>query len=150
MKKVILLSKIHGLGNLGDEVKVKPGFARNFLLPQRKAVSATSANIEIFEKRRAEYESKETELLSAAQVRAEKIAALATLTISSKAADEGKLYGSIGIFDIVNAMVKAGVEVSKSEVRLPAGPIRQIGEYPIDFYLHGDVVSRINLVIVAE
>lgn len=150
MKKVILLSKIHGLGNLGDEVKVKPGFARNFLLPQGKAVSATAANIEIFEKRRAEYEKKEAELLSAAKARAEKITALAAVSISAKAADEGKLYGSIGIYDIVHAITKAGVEVSKSEVRLPAGPIRQIGEYPIDILLHGDVVTRINLVIVAE
>lgn len=150
MKKVVLLAKVHGLGSLGDEVKVKPGYARNYLLPEGKAVSATAANLAVFQERRAELEKKEAEFLKVAQKRAEKIIALATLSIPAKAADEGKLYGSIGVYDIAHALTAAGVEISKSEVRLPTGPIRQTGEYHVELFLHSDVVTPIKIVIIPE
>ena len=117
--QVILLDKIANLGSLGEQVVVKSGFARNFLFPQGKAVPATKANIETFDARRAELEAKIAEQLVAAQARAEKLEALAEVTLVSKAGDEGKLFGSIGTRDIADAISAVGVEVAKSEVRLP-------------------------------
>lgn len=147
--QVILLDKIANLGGLGDQVVVKSGFARNFLFPQGKAVPATKANIETFEARRADLEAKIAEDLAAAQARADKLEALAEVTLVSKAGDEGKLFGSIGTRDIADAVTAAGVEVEKSEVRLPEGPLRNVGEYDIVLHLHTDVEATVKLVVVA-
>ena len=147
--QVILLDKIANLGNLGDQVAVKSGFARNFLFPKGKAVPATKANIETFEARRAELEAKIAEELTAAQARAEKLEALAEVTLVSKAGDEGKLFGSIGTRDIADAITAAGVEVAKSEVRLPEGALRNTGEFEISVQLHSEVFATVNLQVVA-
>ena len=122
--QVILLDKIVHLGNVGEQVNVKSGFARNFLIPQGKAVMATKANIEYFETRRAELEAKAAAALAEAQARAAQLSALESVTIASKAGDEGRLFGSITTRDVAEAVVKAGVEIVKSEVRMPPGPIR--------------------------
>ncbi|OOF67004.1 50S ribosomal protein L9 [Rodentibacter sp. Ppn85] len=148
--QVILLDKIAHLGNVGDQVDVKSGFARNFLIPQGKAVMATKANIEHFEARRAELEEKAAKSLAAAIDRAERLEALEKVTISSKAGDEGRLFGSITTRDVAEAVTSAGVEVAKSEVRLPNGPIRTLGEHDVRFQLHGEVFASLNIVIVAE
>ncbi len=147
---IILLDKIANLGGLGDKVSVKPGYARNFLIPTGKAVPATKSNIELFEQRRAELEAKLADTLSAAQARAEQLAALEEVVIASKAGDEGKLFGSIGTRDIADAVTAAGVEVSKADVRLPEGVIRNTGEYEITLHLHTDVDAVVKLSVVAE
>ncbi len=147
---IILLDKIANLGGLGDKVSVKPGYARNFLIPTGKAVPATKSNIELFEQRRAELEAKLADALSAAQARAEQLAALEEVVIASKAGDEGKLFGSIGTRDIADAVTAAGVEVSKADVRLPEGVIRNTGEYEITLHLHTDVDAVVKLSVVAE
>ncbi|QGX39348.1 50S ribosomal protein L9 [Permianibacter aggregans] len=147
--QVILLEKIRRLGNLGDTVDVRSGYGRNFLIPQGKAVSATAANKAHFEARRAELEKKQAEVLAAAQARAAKLADL-TVSIAAKAGDEGKLFGSVGTRDIAEAVSKAGVEVEKSEVRLPTGPLRMMGEYEIELGLHSEVTATVKVVIVAE
>ncbi|MBT0586917.1 50S ribosomal protein L9 [Alteromonas oceanisediminis] len=147
---IILLDKIANLGGLGDKVSVKSGYARNFLFPQGKAVPATKANVEKFEQRRAELEAKIADQLSAAQARAEKIEALGEVTIAAPAGDEGKLFGSIGTRDIADAITAAGVEVTKAEVKLPTGTLRETGEFEIDLQLHSDVMTSIKLVIIAE
>lgn len=147
--EIILLDKIANLGGLGDQVSVKSGYARNFLFPQGKAVPATEANIKVFEERRAELEAKIAADLAAAEERAEKINALEAIVISSKAGDEGKLFGSIGTKDIADAVTAAGVEVQKSEVLLPNGTLREIGEYDIELHLHADVFASIKLQVVA-
>ncbi|WP_371188001.1 50S ribosomal protein L9 [Thalassotalea maritima] len=148
--QVILLDKIAKLGGLGDQVEVKAGYARNFLLPQGKAVIASKANVEHFEARRAELEAKLAEVLASAEARAAKLAELAEVTIASKAGDEGKLFGSIGTNDIAVALTEAGVEVAKSEVRLPLGTIRETGEYEIVIHLHADVDATVKVVVIAE
>ncbi len=148
--EVILLDKIAKLGGLGDKVSVKSGYARNYLLPQGKAVFASQANVEHFEARRAEIEAKLATSLSAAQARAEKVTELAEVTIASKAGDEGKLFGSIGTRDIADAITEAGVEIAKSEVRLPLGAIRETGEFEIAIHLHTDVDTSIKVVVIAE
>ncbi|WP_044470441.1 50S ribosomal protein L9 [Mannheimia massilioguelmaensis] len=148
--QVILLDKIVHLGNVGEQVNVKSGFARNFLIPQGKAVMATKANIEHFEARRAEIEAKVAAELAAAQARAAQIAALETVTIASKAGDEGRLFGSITTREIAEAIKAAGVEVAKSEVRLSTGPIRTLGEHEVKFQLHGEVFTSLNVNVVAE
>ncbi|STO55461.1 50S ribosomal protein L9 [Canicola haemoglobinophilus] len=148
--QVILLDKIAHLGNVGDQVDVKAGFARNFLIPQGKAVMATKANVEYFESRRAELEAKAAEVLAVAQARAAKLAELATVTITSKAGDEGRLFGSITARDVAEAVTAAGVEIAKSEVRLSTGPLRTTGEHDVRFQLHGEVFVTLNVVIVAE
>lgn len=148
--QVILLDKIAHLGNVGDQVDVKAGFARNFLIPQGKAVMATKANVEYFESRRAELEAKAAEVLATAQARAAKLAELATVTITSKAGDEGRLFGSITARDVAEAVTAAGVEIAKSEVRLSTGPLRTTGEHDVRFQLHGEVFVTLNVVIVAE
>jgi large subunit ribosomal protein L9 len=147
--EVILLEKVANLGSLGDKVKVKAGYGRNFLLPYGKAVPATADNLKAFEERRAELEKAAAEKLAAAQSRAEALNG-ASITITSKAGEEGKLFGSIGVRDIADAITAAGTEVEKSEVRLPEGPLRVVGEYEIELQLHSDVSASINLAVVAE
>jgi len=148
--QVILLDKIAHLGKVGDQVNVKSGFARNYLIPQGKAVMATKTNIEHFEARRAELEEKAAQALAAAVDRAARLEALGSVTIASKAGDEGRLFGSIGTRDIADAITAKGVEVAKSEVRLPNGLIRTLGEHEVTFQFHGEVFSHLNVVIVAE
>jgi large subunit ribosomal protein L9 len=147
---IILLDKIANLGGLGDKVAVKAGYARNFLFPQGKAVPATADNIAHFEAKRAEFEAKLAEGLAVAEARAAKIAEVATVTIATKAGDEGKLFGSIGTRDIADAVTEAGVEVTKAEVRLPLGTIREVGEFEIDLQLHSDVKATIKLEVIPE
>ncbi|HSG59953.1 MAG TPA: 50S ribosomal protein L9 [Pseudomonadales bacterium] len=147
--EVILLEKVGKLGGLGDKVKVNAGYGRNYLLPFGKAVPATEANIADFEARRAELEKASAEALAAAKARGEKLQGL-EVTITSKAGDEGKLFGSIGTRDIAEAIVAAGVEANKSEVRLPNGALREVGQYEIDVQLHSEVTAVINLTIAAE
>ncbi|RUO72385.1 50S ribosomal protein L9 [Pseudidiomarina sediminum] len=147
--EIILLDKIANLGSLGDQVSVKSGYARNFLFPNGKAVPATEANIKVFEERRAELEAKIAADLAAAEERAEKVNALEAIVVSSKAGDEGKLFGSIGTRDIADAVTAAGVEVQKSEVLLPNGTLREVGEYDIELHLHADVFANIKLQVVA-
>ncbi|MFC3121364.1 50S ribosomal protein L9 [Agaribacter flavus] len=147
---IILLDKIANLGGLGDQVAVKAGYARNFLFPQGKAVPATKDNVEKFEQRRAELEAKIAEALGAAEARAEKLAALEAVTIAAPAGDEGKLFGSVGTRDIAEAITAAGVEVTKAEVKLPTGTLRETGEYDIDVQVHSDVMATVKLVIIAE
>jgi large subunit ribosomal protein L9 len=147
--EIILLEKIAGLGNLGDKVAVRPGYGRNYLIPQGKAVAATAEKLAEFEKRRAELEKKAAEDLAAAQARAEAIAKLA-VKITQKAGAEGRLYGSVGTKDIADAVTAAGVTLQKYEVRLPSGPIRQAGDYEISVQLHSDVVATVALSIIPE
>lgn len=146
---VILLEKVGKLGNIGDQVAVKAGFGRNFLIPQGKAVAATATNVEAFEARRSELEAAAAEKLSGAQARAEKLAEL-SVTIEANAGDEGKLFGSIGARDIADAISAAGVEVAKAEVCLPEGPLREIGEFDIDIQVHADVMQPVKLSVIAE
>jgi len=147
---IILLDKVANLGGLGDQVSVKSGYARNFLFPQGKAVPATKLNVEKFEARRAELEAKIAEVLSAAQARADQLTALEAVSISSPAGDEGKLFGSVGTRDIADAVSAAGVAVTKAEVKLPTGTLRDLGEYEIDVQLHAEVTATVKVVIVAE
>jgi len=147
--EIILLDKIANLGSLGDKVAVKSGYARNFLFPQGKAVPATEANIKVFEERRAELEAKIAEDLAAAEKRAEQVNALEPVVIASKAGDEGKLFGSIGTRDIADAVTAAGVDVQKSEVLLPNGTLRDVGEYDIELHLHADVFATVKLKVIA-
>ncbi|WP_417763715.1 50S ribosomal protein L9 [Shewanella sp.] len=147
---VILLDKIANLGNLGDQVSVKAGYARNYLLPQGKAVVANAENVKVFEARRAELEAKVAAELAAANERAEKISALEAVVIASKAGDEGKLFGSVGTRDIADAVTAAGVELAKSEVRLPLGALRTTGDFEVEVQLHGEVNAVVKVTIVAE
>ncbi|TKI08566.1 50S ribosomal protein L9 [Martelella alba] len=148
--QVILLDKVANLGGLGEQVNVKAGYARNFLVPQGMAVPATKKNIEYFEVRRAELEAKLAEVQSVAQARADKINALVSVTIASKAGDEGKLFGSIGTRDIADAITAAGVDVAKSEVRLPNGVLRTVGDHDISIQVHGEIFAHLNVIVVAE
>jgi len=148
--QIILLDKVANLGSLGDQVNVKAGYARNFLIPQGKAVPATKKNIEFFQARRAELEAKLADVLKAAEERAAEINALVKVTITSKAGDEGRLFGSIGTRDIADAVKARGVNVSKSEVRLPNGVLRTAGEHEVSFQVHGEVFAKIILEIVPE
>ena len=148
--EVILLDKIAKLGGLGDKVTVKSGFARNYLLPQGKAVFASAANVEHFEARRAELEAKLADALKAAEAKAAKIVELAEVTIASSAGEEGKLFGSIGTRDIADAITEAGVEVTKAQVRMPLGTIRETGEFDIVIHLHNDVDTSIKVNVIAE
>lgn len=145
---VILLEKIANLGSLGDKVVVSAGYARNFLLPFGKATPATAANLEAFEARRAELERIADEKKVEAQDRAAKLEGL-TVTLSAIAGEEGKLFGSIGTRDIADAVTAAGVDIEKSEVRLPEGPLRNVGEFDVALHLYTDVEATVKLVIVA-
>ena len=147
--QIILLEKIANLGSLGDTVTVRPGYARNFLFPQGKAVPATKTNVEQFEARRAELEAQAASKLSDAESRKEKIEET-ELSVAVKAGDEGKLFGSLGNRDIADLATAAGIELAKSEVRLPEGPIRQVGEYEIAVQLHAEVEAALKLHVVAE
>lgn len=146
---VILLERVGKLGNLGDKVNVKAGFGRNYLIPFGKAVPATKENVAAYEAKRAELEKAAAEKLQAATARAEKLKEL-VVNIAANAGEEGKLFGSIGTKDIADAICATGVEVSKSEIRLPNGVIRETGEFSIAIQLHTDVSEAISLVVVAE
>ena len=146
---VILLERVNNLGDLGDEVSVKAGFARNFLLPKKKAVQANDTNRAVFEERRKELEDAANEKLAAAKSRAEALNQF-LLTIQVKAGEEDRLFGSVGTQDIADALVSKGLEVERSEVRLPDGAIRVLGEYEVDIQLHSDVTATIHLHVVAE
>ena len=147
---VILLEKTRNLGNLGDKVKVRSGYGRNFLIPQGKAVPATESNIKHFQERRAELEKQANEKLAAAQARAEKLTEIAAVTVPAKAGDEGKLFGSVGTRDIADAVIAAGLEVAKAEVLMPNGLIRAVGDYEITLQLHSDVAATIKVSVVPE
>ena len=147
--EVILLQKVANLGNIGERVKVRSGFGRNFLLPQGKATLATPENIARFEARRAELERLAREHLSSAGERAEAMKDF-KLTIHAKAGTEGKLFGSIGTSDIAEAATRAGFNVERSEVRLPHGPLRMVGEHSVNLHLHADVDVPVQVTIVAE
>lgn len=148
--QVILLDKVTNLGGLGDQVNVKAGYARNFLVPQGKAVPATRKNVEYFEARRAELEAKLADVQAEAEARAAKINELGSVTIVSKAGDEGKLFGSIGSRDIADAITAAGVNLAKNEVRLPNGVLRTTGDHDVSIQVHSDVFATLNVVIVPE
>ena len=146
--EVILLEKVANLADLGDKVNVKSGYGRNFLLPQRKATAATAANVAAFEARRAELVKAAAEKRAEAEARASELSEL-EVTITANTGDEGKLFGSIGTHDIADALTASGVEVNRSEVRLPYGTIRQTGEYDVTVHLHTDVEATVKLIVVA-
>lgn len=146
---VILLEKVKNLGDLGDTVKVKPGYGRNFLLPQGKALPATDNNRKVFEARKAELMAKANDSINAAKGRAEKLAGK-SVTVKALAADEGKLYGSIGPGDIARAAQAAGLDLKKSEIEMPSGPIRQVGTVEITARLHTEVAVTLSVVVVEE
>ena len=145
--EVILLEKVGGLGNLGDKVRVKSGYGRNYLIPYGKAASATEKNLKQFEARRAEVEKAAADRRADADARAAKLEGL-KLTIAANAGEEGKLFGSVGTRDVVDAVTKTGISVTKSEVRMPNGVIRTTGEFPIELQLHGDVTCTITVTVV--
>jgi large subunit ribosomal protein L9 len=147
--EVILLEKIENLGVMGDKVNVKPGYGRNYLIPKGKAAPATEANIAAFEARRADLEKAAAETLAAAEARRDRLVDM-NITITAKAGDEGKLFGSIGTADIADAINATGVMVERHEVRLPTGAFRQVGEYDVELHLHSDVNTTIKLTIAAE
>ena len=148
--EVILLENISKLGKLGQTVDVKAGFGRNFLIPQGKAVRATTANTAAFEARRAELEAAAAGLLGAAQLRADAINALGLISITANAGEEGKLFGSVGTRDIAEAIVALGCEVDKSEVRLPSGALRELGQYEVAIQVHGDVTALVAIAVIQE
>jgi len=148
--EVILLENIGNLGGLGEKVDVKSGYGRNFLIPQGKAVPATRDNIAEFEVRRAELEAAAAATLAAAEKRAEALNALAPISIGANAGEEGKLFGSVGTRDIAEALTAAGCEVDKSEVRLPAGALRELGEFEVDVQVHGDVTATVVIAVIPE
>ncbi|MBU2965054.1 50S ribosomal protein L9 [Amphritea sp. 2_MG-2023] len=147
--EVILLEKIGKLGSLGDKVTVKRGYGRNYLLPFGKAVPATAANLETFEARRAELESAANEKLNSAQTRADQLNEI-ELSIVAKAGEEGKLFGSIGTSDIADAISASGIEVAKSEVRLPEGALRTTGEFEVSIQLHPEITAIVGIIVVGE
>lgn len=147
--EVILLDKVENLGGIGDRVKVRSGYARNFLLPQGKATAATAENIAAFEARRADIEKKAAEELAAAKARAATLEGL-ELTITAKSGDEGKLFGSVGTVDIAEACAARGIQVERAEVRMPEGPIRSTGEVDVSVHLHSDVDVTIKVIVVGE
>lgn len=148
--EVILLEKMRNLGALGEKVRVKAGYARNFLIPEGKAVYATKDNIAKFEARRAELEKLAAEKNAKALERQKAFSALSTVVVAAKAGDEGKLFGSVGTRDIADAITKAGVAVEKREVRLPEGVLRMTGEYEITIELESDITATVKLSIVGE
>jgi large subunit ribosomal protein L9 len=147
--QVILMEKVVNLGNLGDVVKVKDGFARNYLIPQGKARRATEANLKEFENRRAELEKKANEALTSAQERAAKLEGQ-KIEVAQKAGPDGRLFGSVTNSDIAEALSRTGIEVKKSEIRMPAGALKHIGEFPIVVHLHADAEANIVVHVVAE
>ncbi|MDE2441204.1 MAG: 50S ribosomal protein L9 [Betaproteobacteria bacterium] len=147
--QIILLEKVVNLGNLGDVVKVKDGYARNFLIPQRMAKRATPAAMAEFEARRAELEKAAAEKLAAAQAVADKMNGT-VVTVARKAGMDGRLFGSVGNADVAEALKAAGFEVDKASVRMPEGPLKAIGEFPLDIALHTDVLANITVTVAAE
>lgn len=146
--KVILQERVTNLGNVGDQVSVKAGYARNYLLPRGKAMQATPANVIVFEKHRATLEKKAAEVLEAAKGRAQELEGYVA-TMAVQASDEGKLFGSVGPRDIAKIVSDAGKHLEKSEIEMPEGPIRTVGEYAIVVHLHGEVQANIKLVVNA-
>ncbi len=147
--QVILLEKVKNLGNLGDKVKVKPGYGRNYLIPQSKAVFATDKNIELFEERRADLEKKALQMFAQAEQRASKFNDM-TVVIAAQASDEGKLYGSVGPTDIKDAIIAKSVDVSKREIVMPEGPLHSVGQYTVQIHVHSDVIAHLQVEIVAK
>jgi len=147
--QVILMEKVVNLGNLGDVVKVRDGFARNYLIPQGKAKRATPDNLKAFESRRAELEKAQADSLAKAQERAAKLEGL-MVQVTQKAGVDGRLFGSVGNYDIVEALGKQGIEIERSQVRMPQGPLKQVGDYPMQIVLHGDVVATITVSVLGE
>jgi large subunit ribosomal protein L9 len=147
--ELILLEKVKNLGNLGDKVKVKAGYGRNFLIPQQKAVPATKANLAAFEAKRAELEKAQADQLANAKQRAQQLNSL-SVVIARRTAGEGKLFGSVNAHDIAEAVTQAGVALSRGEVRLPTGALRLVGEYAVTAHLHTDVEATVTVHVVAE
>jgi large subunit ribosomal protein L9 len=147
--QVILMDKVVNLGGLGDIVKVKDGYARNFLIPQGKAKRATEANKKVFEAKRAELEAAQGEKLAAAQAVAAKLEGL-SVQMSRKAGVDGRLFGSVGNADIAEALAAQGIAIEKAAVRMPLGPIKQLGESQVEIAMHSDVVANITVTIIAE
>lgn len=147
--QVILMEKVANLGDLGDVVKVKDGFARNFLIPQGKAKRATDANLKAFESRRAELEKAQADNLAQAQARGAKLDGL-TVQVTQKAGVDGRLFGSVTNYDIVEALKAQGHEVERSQIRMPAGPIKQVGDTQLQVALHTDVVVTITVSVLGE
>ena len=146
---LILLQKVKNLGNLGDKVRVKPGYGRNYLVPHGKAAPATETNLAEFEKRRADYEAKANQQLSGAEARRTQLEG-ASITLKANASPEGKLFGSVGPRDIAEAFTAAGTAIEKSEVVMPEGPLRHIGEFEVQIHLHADVHTAVKVVVVPE
>jgi large subunit ribosomal protein L9 len=147
--EIILLEKVRNLGGLGDQVKVRSGFARNFLIPYGKAVVANAENKSKFEARRAELEKAQADSVGAAKARAEKLAG-ATVQIARKISEEGKLFGSVGVKDVAEALHAAGFEVEKSELHLPSGPIKEVGDHEVSVTLHSEVDAKVIVSVVGE
>lgn len=147
--QIILLEKVANVGNLGEVVKVKAGFARNYLIPQGKAKRATPENLKLLDEKRAELEQAADARLAAATELAARLEG-SSLSIAQKAGVDGRLFGSVGNIDIVEALKKQGIGIEKSSIRMPTGPLKQVGEYPITIVLHTDVAAHINVVVVSE
>jgi len=149
MDVILLTNKVANLGNIGDRVKVKSGYGRNFLLPSGKATLATPANVAKFEARRAELEKSAAAKLDAARALAEKLQGK-VVRVAQKAGVDGRLFGSVTHFDIAEGLTKMGLAVAKTQVRLPAGPLKSVGEYPVTVALHTDVVAEVTVQVVAQ
>ena len=147
--QVILLEKVANLGQLGEVVKVKDGFARNYLIPHGKAKRATEENLKAFESRRADLEKSQAEALAKAQERGTKLDGL-TIQITQKAGVDGRLFGSVTNYDVVESLKAQGFEVERSQVRMPAGPLKQVGEHHIQIALHTDVIVTVNISVLGE
>lgn len=148
--EVILLEKVGKLGDIGDVANVKAGYGRNYLIPQGKAVFATKENLAEFETRRSDLEAAAATKLSEAQTRADKLAEIASVTITAIAGDEGKLFGSVGTREIEQAINEAGGDISKSEINLPEGAIRNVGEFSVELQLHTDITQTVTIIVESE
>ena len=148
--EVILLEKLGKLGDIGDVANVKAGYGRNYLIPQGKAVFATKENLTEFEARRAELEAAAATKMAEAQTRADKLAEITSVTITATAGDEGKLFGSVGTREIEQAINEAGGDISKSEINLPEGAIRNVGEFSVELQLHTDITQSVTIIVEAE
>ena len=148
--EVILLEKVGKLGDIGDVANVKAGYGRNYLIPQGKAVFATKENLAEFETRRSDLEAAAATKLSEAQTRADKLAEIASVTITAIAGDEGKLFGSVGTREIEQAINEAGGDISKSEINLPEGAIRNVGEFSVELQLHTDITQSVAIIVESE
>ena len=147
--QIILMEKVGSLGELGDVVKVKDGYARNFLIPHGKAKRATAANLKAFEARRGELEKAQAETLAKSQERAARLESV-TVQIVQKAGPDGRLFGSVTNYDIVEALKKLGHDIERSQIRMPQGPLKQVGDYPLQVALHTDVIATITVAVLGE